>query len=140
MRVDVFPSTLIDGAKAKGGVDGVVLEVEAWRTFRGNEWGNKGEKMGVSREVDGWVKVEGVRPLGGKEYYVQRAGCKFLFSMSFPLPKSKPMSPAPALSIYEIKPANIQFQSLTTLPSQEPNDPHRRSIHDHRLRHALYNG
>lgn len=73
LRVDVFTGT----GEEK------VLEVDAWRTFRGNEWGNKGEKMGVSREADGWVRVEGVRALGGKEYFVQRAGCKFYFL--FPL-------------------------------------------------------
>lgn len=53
-------------------------EVEAWRTFRGNEWGNKGEKMVVSREGEGeCVRVEGLRALGGKEYFIQRQGCKF---------------------------------------------------------------
>jgi len=42
--------------------------VEAWQTFRGHEWDNKGENL-VERPVQ--LKV-----LGGKDYYDQRSGCK----------------------------------------------------------------
>lgn len=44
-------------------------KVEAWQTFRGHEWDNKGEKS-VERPVE--LKV-----LGGKDYYEQRSGCKW---------------------------------------------------------------
>lgn len=82
LRVDVFlPGGSIGGGDEKG--EEKVLEVDAWRTFRGNEWGNKGEKMGVRREGDGWVGIEGVRALGGKEYFIQRAGCEFFYFVSF---------------------------------------------------------
>lgn len=42
-------------------------KVEAWQTFRGHEWDNKGEKL-MERPVQ--LKV-----LGGKDYYDQRSGC-----------------------------------------------------------------
>ena len=43
-------------------------KVEAWQTFRGHEWDNKGEKiMGSPVEL---------KVLGGKDYYDQRSGCK----------------------------------------------------------------
>lgn len=84
LRVDVFPITAGEGAA------GGLLKVEAWRTFRGNEWDDKGEKMGVSGEVhphtaDGWVTVEGLYWLGGKQYYVQRAGFSPLSLLKNPM-------------------------------------------------------
>lgn len=44
-------------------------KVEAWQTFRGHEWDNKGERV-MERPVE--MKV-----LGGKDYYEQRSGCKW---------------------------------------------------------------
>lgn len=47
-------------------------KVEAWQTFMGNEWENKGEKRdGV---IPGTLEV---KPVGRKDYYTQRQGCKF---------------------------------------------------------------
>jgi hypothetical protein len=46
--------------------------VEAWRTFRGNEWENKGEAVMAS---DG--KTVEAKLLGHKGYYMERAGCEF---------------------------------------------------------------
>lgn len=58
-----------------GNVAGAAGEgVEAWGTFRGNEWGNKGEAAMVEREKEVWIFA--VRALGGKEYLVQRVGCR----------------------------------------------------------------
>lgn len=63
---DLFQPLRID-VKAGG-------EVEAWETFRGNEWGNKGEKLEV-REGTAGRGVE-VRALGPKTYFVERPKCE----------------------------------------------------------------
>jgi hypothetical protein len=56
------------------GLDGTV---EAWRTFRGNEWENRGESvMGIG---DGNGKTVEAKVLGAKGYYMERAGCEFHF-------------------------------------------------------------
>ncbi|KAH0551128.1 hypothetical protein GP486_007530, partial [Trichoglossum hirsutum] len=49
------------------GADGAV---EAWQTWRGNEWGNKGERRGGG---SGGVVIE-IRPAGTKEFYIERQG------------------------------------------------------------------
>jgi len=57
-----------------GNVAGAAGEsVEAWGTFRGNEWGNKGEAAVVVREKDVWLFA--VKAMGAKEYLVERVGC-----------------------------------------------------------------
>jgi hypothetical protein len=71
VRVDV-------GATANG-----VEWVNAWQTFRGNEWDNKGEKRAEvlgSASPSGDVeeakaRIEAV-VLGGKDYYQKREGCE----------------------------------------------------------------
>jgi hypothetical protein len=71
VRVDV-------GATANG-----VEWVNAWQTFRGNEWDNKGEKRAevlgsVSPAGDveeAKVRIEAVVQ-GGKDYYQKREGCE----------------------------------------------------------------
>lgn len=50
-------------------------EVQVWGTFRGNEWSNKGEAVQAQRGDGIWtfdVKVH-----GGKDYFIERQGCKF---------------------------------------------------------------
>ena len=50
--------------------------IEVWRTYRGNEWSNKGEKIGGSangKEED--VRIE-VKTQGEKGYYEGRGGCE----------------------------------------------------------------
>jgi ER membrane protein complex subunit 7 len=56
----------------------VVPEVQVWGTFRGNEWSNKGEVLQV-KEVEGKVGVWefDVKAQGGKDYFIERAGCEF---------------------------------------------------------------
>ena len=61
LRVDVA-STRDNGAK----------RVEVWQAFRGNEWGNKGEKLG---EGAGGVRVP-VQVLGERRFYEERKGCE----------------------------------------------------------------
>jgi ER membrane protein complex subunit 7 len=56
-------------------------EVQVWGTFRGNEWGNKGEKVDVT-EIEKEDKGEAifafaVKARGKKEYLVKKQGCEF---------------------------------------------------------------
>lgn len=51
--------------------------VEAWGTWRGNEWDNKGEVIEAQEWTSGG-KSFGLRALGTKEYLVERAGCEYL--------------------------------------------------------------
>ena len=68
LRVDVHEG--VEGEK--GG------SVEVWGTFRGNEWGNKGEVVPVRMDESGvWGVEVGVQ--GGKEYFMERGGCESLF-------------------------------------------------------------
>ena len=58
--------------------NGEGLTVRAWETFRGNEWGNKGEDM-VRVVGKGGVqggKVVEVRCLGWKGFYLERSKCE----------------------------------------------------------------
>lgn len=48
-------------------------KIEVWQTFRGNEWENKGERMGGGV---GDVRVE-ARAAGEKGFYEGRGGCEF---------------------------------------------------------------
>ncbi|MCJ1432129.1 hypothetical protein MMC27_001485 [Xylographa pallens] len=69
MRVDVDPKK----------------RIEVWRTYRGNEWGNKGERMGGS--VDGKeeeVRIE-VKSQGEKGYYEGRGGFSPLTLLKNPM-------------------------------------------------------
>lgn len=70
LRVDV---DLLGG---EGGVGGGVT-VKAWETYRGNEWGNRGEGVVPAGEA-GWLEV---RVLGGKGYFSERSKC-----LCLPLP------------------------------------------------------
>ena len=54
-----------DGEKGK--------KVQVWGTFRGNEWANKGEEVGV-RNVGG-IWVWEVKVGAEREYFFERAGC-----------------------------------------------------------------
>lgn len=50
-------------------------EVGVWGTFRGNEWDNKGEVVGVT--LDEGVFWFEVKALGPKEYLLARPGCEY---------------------------------------------------------------
>jgi hypothetical protein len=50
--------------------------VEAWTTWRGNEWENRGERRGEGEGRDGRLEV---RALGAKAYYQERTTCKTFF-------------------------------------------------------------
>jgi O-acetylhomoserine/O-acetylserine sulfhydrylase len=80
-RLDVtFPRRT--GEEKKGEKEG--LEVSVWETFRGNDWGNKGEGVPVGVGAGGGeVEVE-VRVKGGKGYFMERSGCEFFFCLCLP--------------------------------------------------------
>lgn len=52
--------------------------VQAWETFRGNDWANTGEALAVRSGSDGSAGFE-VRSLGRKGYFTERPKCRFLF-------------------------------------------------------------
>ncbi|MCJ1336459.1 hypothetical protein MMC09_001735 [Bachmanniomyces sp. S44760] len=54
-------------------------KVEVWTTFRGNEWDNKGELLGVG---EGSLAVE-ARVQGERVVYEKRGGCKFYFDVHY---------------------------------------------------------
>ena len=60
-------------------VDVDIDGVKAWETYRGNEWGNRGE--GSPLTGDGVVEV---RVLGGKGYFSERSKCLCLPASPFP--------------------------------------------------------
>lgn len=67
----VFAPLRIDVSKNGAGGE----TVEAWGTWRGNEWDNKGEVM----EIGNWgrdAKTIGVRAVGKKDYLIERTGCE----------------------------------------------------------------
>lgn len=49
--------------------------IQAWETYRGNDWANKGEVVAV-REGSAGRGVE-VRALGSKSYFMERPTCEF---------------------------------------------------------------
>jgi hypothetical protein len=70
-----------------GAVQGGDPEVQVWGTFRGNEWGNKGEKVEITQLNAEEGKKGGeavwafaVRVVGKKEYLVERQGCEFFIT------------------------------------------------------------
>lgn len=67
LRIDVTMEEAVEGSGNKR------EKVQAWQTFIGNEWDNKGESRG---EGGNGLVIE-VQPRALKEYYQERAGCKY---------------------------------------------------------------
>lgn len=51
------------------------LKIEAWETYRGNDWGNKGEVVGLE---GGALRV---KVLGPKAFFMERSSCECLSRM-----------------------------------------------------------
>lgn len=68
-KTDGFRPLRIDVARDADGKE----TFQAWDTFRGNEWGNKGEALPVKDGSAGWG-VE-AKSLGKKLYFVDRPQC-----------------------------------------------------------------
>jgi len=70
LRVDVTNSAAGDGET-----------VEAWQTFRGNEWSNKGAHYGSG---NGELRIQ-LSPSGGKDFYQPRGGFNLLDMLKSPM-------------------------------------------------------
>lgn len=70
LRIDVSIEEPVEGSGDKKEV------IRAWQTFLGNEWENKGESRG---EGGNGLVIE-ARPVGQKQFYQERAGCKFRYT------------------------------------------------------------
>ncbi|KAL8381128.1 hypothetical protein RB595_005421 [Gaeumannomyces hyphopodioides] len=84
LRVDVAPAGAGVGASAgrkQGEQQQQQLAVSAWETFRGNDWGNKGE---AARRAEDAGAFE-VRCLGRKEYYMERSSFSVLSILKNPM-------------------------------------------------------
>ncbi|KAL8296873.1 hypothetical protein RB600_002069 [Gaeumannomyces tritici] len=83
LRVDVAPAGAGIGAASAGRKqEPQRLAISAWETFRGNDWGNKGEA--ARRAEDGGGAFE-VRCLGRKEYYMERSSFSVLSILKNPM-------------------------------------------------------
>lgn len=58
-------------------------KIEAWQTFRGNEWSNKGPSVGSSSGGND-LQIQ-VRPSGQREYYSQRGGFNLVAFLKSPM-------------------------------------------------------
>jgi hypothetical protein len=71
LRVDV---------SLNGAGEGEGVEIQVWETFRGGDWGNKGQAVQVVPLLGGGGKgglIEG-RVVGEKGYFMERSGCEYL--------------------------------------------------------------
>ncbi|KAF4415087.1 er membrane complex subunit [Fusarium acutatum] len=64
---DAFHPLRIDVQLAEDGEEGIV---RAWETYRGNDWGNKGEAVQVKEGSKG--RGFELRAIGGKNYFMER--------------------------------------------------------------------
>lgn len=73
LRVDVLPlvagDTNDDNNKKGEEPAPASLRVKAWETYRGNDWDNKGEAVGVGGKLE-------VRALGAKAFFMERSSCE----------------------------------------------------------------
>jgi hypothetical protein len=111
LRIDVSVEEPVEGSGDKKEV------IRAWQTFLGNEWDNKGESRG---EGGNGLVIE-ARPVGLKEFYQERAGCKCYSNHS----------------ILKFKANDI---SLATVFLEEPHDPHGTLLRSAHVRHAQADG
>jgi hypothetical protein len=105
----VFAPLRIDVVRAAATAEGVSGKeiVEAWGTFRGNEWDNRGEVVVVTTQgAKSTLEVKAIREKG---YYVERTGCK-----------QCPMQEIPLINI-------LMMNSLAIINLEEPNDAYCRS-------------
>ena len=83
-RDHVFPAYRVDVSDAETS-NPETPRVQLHQTFRGNEWGNKGPRIGASEAGgDGSLSVS-VAPSGRKEFYRQREGFNILSFLKNPM-------------------------------------------------------
>ena len=73
LRIDVTLEKAVEGSGEQR------ERVQAWQTFFGNEWDNKGEGRG---DGGNGLVVE-VHPRAPKQYYQERAGCRFIYDLRY---------------------------------------------------------
>lgn len=78
-REYTFPPLRVDITKEEGGEQ---QTINAWQTFRGNEWSNKGPHIASSQE--GVLQLQ-ARPNGQKEFYQQRGGFSVVAFLKSPM-------------------------------------------------------
>lgn len=106
------------------GEDGAV---KAWETFRGNEWGNKGEEVPVKSEGESRRGFT-VKALGGKIFFLERPACELLALWLYIL-----------FAVFDGKLTGVSY-SLCAEHPQEPHDPNGYRHNGHCIRHAVPNG
>ncbi|EME48056.1 hypothetical protein DOTSEDRAFT_167615 [Dothistroma septosporum NZE10] len=73
-----FPPLRVDVEQKEGES---AQTIEAWQTFRGNEWSNKGPSYGAGKEE----LAVAVQPLGQKDFYQTRGGFSVLSFLKSPM-------------------------------------------------------
>lgn len=101
---DAFHPLRIDVQVVEGAAEHDV--VQAWETFRGNDWGNKGEVVPVREGSKG--RGFEVRAIGSKSYFMERPQCE---------------SWTEHLRCW-MRYTNSVTSSLRPFYPQEPHDPH----------------
>ncbi|KAK3068085.1 hypothetical protein LTR53_014616 [Teratosphaeriaceae sp. CCFEE 6253] len=74
-----FPALRVDVSKASDG--SLEQTIQAWQTFRGNEWSNKGPQYGSGK---GELRIQ-VQPSHQKDYYQSRGGFNLLGFFKSPM-------------------------------------------------------
>lgn len=93
LRIDVVPVVAGAGQTEKDEKT-AKLKVNAWETYRGNDWNNKGESAVVTNGGALEVKV-----LGSKNFFVERSGCKWPRGSGFAVLDTNVTLPVNVLSI-----------------------------------------
>lgn len=109
------------------GEDGAV---KVWETFRGNEWGNKGEEVPVKSEGESWRGFS-VKALGGKIFFIERPACELSLYPSY---SGRPLDYASSVKL------TCVCNSFRAEHPQEPHDPTGSRHNGHRIWHAVPNG
>lgn len=79
-KTDAYRPVRVD--VTAGGVDGSQETFAAWDTFRGNDWGNKGEVLPL-KEGSAGKGVE-LKALGKKVYFMERPACEYCLRPASP--------------------------------------------------------
>lgn len=117
LRVDVVP--VVSGAgQSKNDEKVTGLRVQAWETFRGNDWDNKGEVVGLE---GGALRV---RIMGQKAFFMDRSSCES----------------SVWTDDYHFSSWLIMDRSQRPEYLEKPNDSFGTGQHGHLRRHAVLDG
>ncbi|KAK0674476.1 hypothetical protein QBC41DRAFT_308764 [Cercophora samala] len=86
LRVDISSSSSSPSSSSSSSSEGDhPLQIEAWETFRGNDWGNKGEKVSAEVSDTKNAVVVVARMAGSKSYFMERSGFSVLSIFKNPI-------------------------------------------------------